>query len=70
MAAAQVSGAAALILSTAQMSTTALRADILKSVDVLPALAGECEPAAGSTSAGRSQRARTAVGLRGSSVGR
>ena len=40
MAAAQVSGAAALILSTAQMSTTALRADILKHVDVLPALAG------------------------------
>jgi hypothetical protein len=43
MAAAQVSGAAALILSTAQLSTTALRADILKSVDGLPALAGRVQ---------------------------
>jgi hypothetical protein len=40
MAAAQVSGAAGLALSSQNMSTTALKADILGSVDRLPSLAG------------------------------
>jgi subtilisin family serine protease len=40
MAAAQVSGAAALILSSGDMSTAALKADILNNVDPLPALSG------------------------------
>ncbi len=40
MASAEVSGAAALILSVQQMSTIALKADILSSVDQLPALSG------------------------------
>jgi thermitase len=40
MAAAQVSGAAALILSIQDMSTPALKADILGTVDRLPALSG------------------------------
>ncbi len=40
MASATVSGAAALILSADPLSTTALKADILSSVDPLPALAG------------------------------
>ena len=41
MAAAQVSGAAALILSADNMSTTALKADILNNVDPVPALSGK-----------------------------
>jgi thermitase len=41
MAAAQVSGAAALILSARDMSPTALKADILDNVDQLPALSGK-----------------------------
>ena len=41
MAAAQVSGAAALILSAKDMSTTALKADIIDNVDQLPSLAGK-----------------------------
>jgi hypothetical protein len=40
MASAQVSGAAALILSAASMSPTALKADILGNVDPLPSLSG------------------------------
>jgi thermitase len=40
MAAAQVSGAAALILSVSSLSTTALRSDILGNVDPLPSLKG------------------------------
>ncbi len=40
MAAAQVSGAAALILSVDPMSTSALKADILNNVDQVPALNG------------------------------
>ena len=41
MAAAQVSGAAGLILSSESLSTTALKADILQSVDPLASLAGK-----------------------------
>jgi subtilisin family serine protease len=41
MAAAQVSGAAALILSTGDQSTTNLKADILNNVDPIPALTGK-----------------------------
>jgi subtilisin family serine protease len=41
MAAAQVSGAAALILSVQQMSTTSLKADILNNVDPLSSLNGK-----------------------------
>lgn len=41
MAAAQVSGAAALILSSADMSPAALKADILNNVDPVPALSGK-----------------------------
>jgi thermitase len=40
MASAEVSGAAALILSSGYRSTTALKADILNNVDVLPSLSG------------------------------
>ncbi len=40
MAAAETSGAAALILSASNMNTTDLRADILNHVDVLPSLSG------------------------------
>jgi hypothetical protein len=40
MGAPQVSGAAALVLSKSSMSASALKADILGTVDVLPALAG------------------------------
>jgi hypothetical protein len=41
MAAAQVSGAAALILSTGDLSTTNLQADILNNTDPIPALTGK-----------------------------
>jgi serine protease len=41
MASAQVSGAAALVLSTGDMSTTNLKADILNNVDPIPALSGK-----------------------------
>ena len=40
MASAEVSGAAALILSSGYQSATALKADILNNVDVLPSLSG------------------------------
>src|SRR5207244_6011718 len=40
MASAEVSGAAALILSSGYRSATALKADILNNVDVLPPLSG------------------------------
>jgi subtilisin family serine protease len=40
MASAEVSGAAALILSSGDRSTTVLKADILNNVDVLPSLSG------------------------------
>ena len=43
MAAAQVSGAAALVLSKAHLSTPALRADLLKNVDVLSSLRGRVQ---------------------------